>query len=148
MTLLPRLLSDCAGAMAVETALVAPVLLMLGIGSFQVSEVVSKQHAIQAAAAEAEQMAIAKKPDTQAKLDTMELILAATSGLPVADIELTFVYTCGTDPATVASATDCGLDPSWTFINIEITDTYSPTWTQLGVGSDVELGIQRKVQIA
>ena len=73
MSTLRKLLADRSGAMLVETALIAPALLLLGVGGFQVSEVVSHQHMLEAAAAEAEQIALAEKPDSSAKLDNHEV---------------------------------------------------------------------------
>ncbi|OZA93393.1 MAG: hypothetical protein B7X57_05165 [Erythrobacter sp. 34-65-8] len=52
--LLPAFLRDRRGSIAIETALVAPVLAVLALGSFEVGSLVSRQHELQTAAAEGE----------------------------------------------------------------------------------------------
>jgi Flp pilus assembly protein TadG len=147
MTILQRLFADKLGTMAVETALVAPVLILLGIGGFQVGDMVSQQHNLESAAALAEQIALASKPDSQAKLDMMKAAIHGSTGVPVADIGATFMYRCGT-AATLQNNNSCGAEPAWMFVRITFSDTYSPPWTALGVGSNVELEVDRTVQIA
>ena len=50
---LPKLKRDERGAMMIETAIVAPVLILMSMGAFQVSQVVARQTELQNAAAEA-----------------------------------------------------------------------------------------------
>ena len=53
LSLFGRLRRDATGAMAIETAIVAPVLVLMAFGSFQVSSMVARQTELQSAAAEA-----------------------------------------------------------------------------------------------
>ena len=53
MSMLTRLLSDRAGAMTIETALVAPILLTLSLGGVEAGSMVARQSELQSAAAEA-----------------------------------------------------------------------------------------------
>lgn len=142
-----RLLIDHNGAMAVETALVAPFLVLLGIGGFQVGDMVSDQHNLEAAAAMGEQIALASKPDSQAKLDTMKGIIQSTTGVPASNITTAFKYRCGT-ATTTQTTTNCGTDPAWMFVQITVSDTFTPLWAQLGIGSPISLQISRTVQIS
>ena len=130
MTVLQRLLTDKRGTMVVETALVAPVLILLGIGGFQVGDLVSHQHNLESAAAMAEQIALASKPDSQTKVDTMKAVIHASTGIPTANIETVFRYRCGTT-ATMRTDNNCGAEPPWTFVQIVLTETYAPAWTEL-----------------
>jgi Flp pilus assembly protein TadG len=147
MTMLRRLLTHEHGTMAVETALVAPVLILLGLGGFQVGSMVSAQHDLETAAALGEQIALASKPDSQAKLDTMKGIISATTGVPVADISTAFIYRCGT-AADVQTTNSCGTDPAWQYVEIIVSQTYNPMWVNLGVGHPVDLSVDKTVQIA
>ena len=61
MSVLQRLLADKRGTMVVETALVAPVLILLAIGGFQLSDLVARQHNLELAAAMAEQIALGRQ---------------------------------------------------------------------------------------
>jgi Flp pilus assembly protein TadG len=145
--MLRRLLAEQGGTMAVETALIAPVLILLGLGGFQVGSMVSTQHNLESAAALGEQIALASKPDSQAKLDTMKGIISATTGVPIAHISTSFIYRCGTT-ATVQTTNSCGSDPAWQYIEIIVSETYSPIWVNLGVGHSVDLSVDKTVQIA
>ena len=57
--LLHRLLRDSQGVAAIETALVAPVLILLSLGSFQISQMVARQHELSNGADEAAAMGAA-----------------------------------------------------------------------------------------
>jgi Flp pilus assembly protein TadG len=142
------LAADESGAMAIETAIVAPVLALLSIGGFQASEVVATQHLLLSTASEAEQIALATKPETTADLTTIKSVLMTTSGLPTEAVAVDFKYRCGTDPVMVDSAASCGVEAAWTFVRISLEDTYSPMWVQLGIGEDVEMSVVRNVQIS
>jgi Flp pilus assembly protein TadG len=50
---------DARGTMAIETAIVAPVLALMAIGSFEVGSMVSRQQELQSAASEAESIILA-----------------------------------------------------------------------------------------
>ena len=52
-------LRDNRGAVVIETAIVAPVLALMGVGAFQVSQVVARQHELQTGADDAASMALA-----------------------------------------------------------------------------------------
>lgn len=147
MTILQRIFADRVGTMAVEVALVAPMLLLLGIGGFQVGDMVAQQHNLETAAALAEQVALASKPDSQSKLDTMKTVIHASTGVPLADISANFMYRCGT-AAALQNNSSCGSEPAWMFVHITFSDTYSPPWTAFGVGSDIDLKVDRTVQIS
>lgn len=147
MTVLRRLLTDTLGTMAVETALVAPALVLLGIGGFQVSDMVSSQHNLESAAAMGEQIALASKPDSQAKLDTMKGIIHVTTGVPTSNISPVFKYRCGIT-TTLQDSNNCGADPAWMFVQITVSDTFTPFWTSFGVGRPVNLQVVRTVQIS
>ena len=50
---------DRRGTMAIETTIVAPVLALMAIGSFEVGSMVSRQQELQSAASEAESIILA-----------------------------------------------------------------------------------------
>ena len=57
--LLNRLRRDSRGAVIIETAIAAPVLALMGLGAFQVSQAVARQHELQTGADDAASMALA-----------------------------------------------------------------------------------------
>ena len=62
---------DARGSVAIETAIVAPVLVLLALGTFDVSQMVSRQDDLQSAAAEAEAIVQASPPKDSAARDTV-----------------------------------------------------------------------------
>jgi Flp pilus assembly protein TadG len=149
MSALRGLFADRSGTMMLETALLTPVLLLLGIGAFQVSQVISAQHMLQSAAAEAEQIALAEKPDSTASLDTMKSVLRATTNLSSSQVTLSFNFRCGTSSAMVTDSASCASGtPAWSYVHIVLTDDFVPAWTAFGVGHTIPLRVDRTVQIA
>jgi Flp pilus assembly protein TadG len=106
--LLARLRRDIRGMAMIETAAVAPVLALLGIGAFQVSAMVARQGELQGAAAEAEGIVLAKQPTTQAQLDTIKNILVASTGLTAGEISVSYQFRCGTAATRTTSQLNCG----------------------------------------
>ncbi|KUO55993.1 MAG: hypothetical protein APF82_02380 [Sphingomonadales bacterium BRH_c42] len=148
MRTLKPLLRDNEGAMVIETAFVLPILVLLGVGGFEVSEMVARNTEMQTALAEATAVTLAVTPDTQADIDTIEDIVENSTGL--ADDRVSFVrkYRCGEDAAVVSDETECGSGRLVAeFLEINVRDTYTPLWTSFGIGHDVEMGKTQMVQI-
>lgn len=135
--------------MAVETALVMPLLLTLGLGSFQVGEMVVRQSELESAAAEAAQITLAAKPDSLSKLTTIRDVLMTSTGITDSSkISLTFKYRCGPTGDLTDNSGTCGTETEWSFVQIILNDTYHPLWANFGVGDDVNLNVTRTVQIS
>jgi Flp pilus assembly pilin Flp len=148
MRALKRLVRENEGSMAIETAVVASSLALLSLGSFQVSSLVARQNELQGAAAEAAAIALAAKPDTTAKLNTLESILMTSTGLPDSQISVAFRYKCGTDNDLERNSTcDDDDEQEWKFVRVRLRDTYQPIWAQYGIGSTINLKVERLVQI-
>ena len=148
MRRLRTLLRDARGSMAIETAIVAPVLAMLSIGGFEVSAIVARQTELQSAASEAEGIALAAKPDSAAKLQTLKNVIMASTGLDTANVTVTNTYRCGDSTLLVASETSCAAgEIAWTYVQIQMTDSYTPTWQSWGLGSTINYNITRRVMV-
>lgn len=146
--LLTRLARDSGGAMAIETAIVAPVLVLLAVGSFQVSSVVARQTELQNAAAVAESIALARLPQNPGDLTIIKNVLRTSANLEDDQVDISFVYRCADRADEVASEEECGESETvWTFIRIAIEDDYDPIWNQLGIGSSIRLNVDRTAQI-
>lgn len=149
MRLFSKLANDSQGAVLIETAIVAPVLLMLSLGGLELGRVVTRQTELQSAVAEAGQIAIAAKPDTQNERNVIKNILVASAGLDTTEVTVTNLYRCGADTTTVNDAASCdGDDVITTYLNIAVTDTYNPIWTGFGLGSAVNYSVTRQVIVA
>ena len=155
-----RIRMDENGSMAIETAFVAPVLLVMALGGFEASSMVARQTELQSAAAEAAAVVRAVAPETASDRATVRDIVAtslcgktqpvitdgqATCGSVTVDVDP--VYRCGTATAYVTAAGSCGSAVEYQFIKIDLTDTYSPIWAEWGVGSAVTYDVNRTVQV-
>lgn len=157
---LARIARDDRGSMAIETAFVAPVLLLLALGGFEVSQMVARQTELQSAAAEAAAVVRATIPEDATARNTVRDIVATslcgsrtrsvTNGVAscgTVSVEITPIYRCGTATAYVATAGGCGSEPEYQFIQIELADSYTPIWANYGVGSGFDYYVSRTVQI-
>lgn len=142
-----RIRSDERGSMAIETAFVAPVLLIMALGGFEVATMVSRQTDLQSGAAEAASIVRAVIPETQEDIDTVIGILASSTGLTTDQIKIETVYRCGTATDYVTTVDSCGSDTEYKFIQIDLTDQYDPIWTKWGVSEGFTYNVSRTVQI-
>lgn len=149
MKRLARLLSETNGTVVVETAIVLPVLAMLVLGGFEVSRIVARNSELQSAASEAAAIVLANPPGDTTERSTIESIVESASGLPSDNVTLTPKYRCNADVNLVTAATACATtDEISEFLEIHMTDTYTPIWTGFGVGKPVKFDITRRVQVS
>lgn len=135
--------------MAIETAIVLPALGMLGLGGFEASQMVSRNTELQTAMAEATSIALTKMPDTQSEIDTIEDVLEASAGLDDEQVVFSRSYRCNTDADRVDHDYECAEGALVSqFIDISMTETYTPIWASFGIGSDVDMTVSRSVQIS
>ncbi|MEO6154040.1 MAG: TadE/TadG family type IV pilus assembly protein [Croceibacterium sp.] len=147
MSRLRALIADCTAIMTVETAIVAPVLVAMALGTYDVSSIVSRQSELQSAAAEAAAIVQANPPITQAQRDVIRNVLSASTGIPTARVTVTPIYRCDTDPYVTTNTCTASQQTS-VFIQLRLIDTYSPFWTSIGAGSPMNYNVLRMVQIS
>lgn len=135
---------DNRGAIAIETAMVAPVLLLLSLGAFQASEVVARHNELQSAVGEASTAVLAVAPTTSGELTTLKNVVAASTNLTSNKVTLTFKYRCGEATAYVNSPSGCS-DFFSTYVEIVLSDTYNPVWTAYGIAEPINLSVTRYV---
>ena len=138
---------DERGAMLIETAFIAPVLVLMSLGAFQVSQVVARQTELQEAAAEAAGIALAAAPDTASERTVVKNVIVASTGLPAANVAVTEKFRCGTAVTYVDAASSCVGTKVANYVLIQIDDTYTPLWTQFGFGSALTFNIDRYVMV-
>ena len=137
---------DTRGAMVIETAIVAPVLLLMSLGAFQVSSVVARQSELDSAAAEGAAIAIASQPNTSAKRTALEQVIETSTGLTGSNVVVSEAYRCNSSTVYVTSASSCTSGVISNFLKIYLEDTYTPTWVEFGVGSPITYRVTRYVQ--
>ncbi|WP_128892661.1 TadE/TadG family type IV pilus assembly protein [Erythrobacter sp. HKB08] len=143
------LIRDIRGTMAIETAIVAPVLVLLALGTFEVSNIVSRQHELQTAANEGEVIALATARGATVEVSTIKEILAKSVSLSDDQITISRFYRCNDSDVTTTDPDSCGTDAVVaSYIELDITDTYTPVWTQFGVGKPIDFNVERTVQLS
>ena len=85
---LNSVLRDECGAMAIETVIVAPVLVLMALGAFEVGSVVSRQQELQSAASEAEGIILAASGGTGADSAQIEAVIEDSLGLSETQVTL------------------------------------------------------------
>ena len=144
-----RLAANQDGAMLIETALVAPVLIVLAIGTFEASAMVSRQSELQSAAEQAVEIALAVVPDTQAERDAIKAEIMESTGLGEARVKVDPMYRCGTGDLVMGDTPPtCSEDSLNTYISIDLTAEYQPVWTSWGFSKSFEYHVNRSVQIS
>ena len=149
LPLLRRLAREHAGSMAIETALVTPVLVIMTLGGFEASGMVARQSELQTAAAEAATIAMAATPDSYSKVQTVRSVIESSTGLDDDHVSVYRLKRCGTDNDYISYYDDCdSSEATSTYLYIYITDTYTPQWVDFGIGSPLTYRIRRTVQIS
>lgn len=148
LTRLNKALRCNAGSMAIETAIIAPVLLALSIGGFEIGSIVARQTELQSAAAEAAAIVRASIPDTSEKRLAIRNVVAASTDLNTWQVSVVRIYRCADETSYVASAAECDSGQVVNkFIRLTIWDYYEPIWSQFGVGNSLTFNVVRTVQI-
>ncbi len=144
---LPKLKRDERGAMMIETAIVAPVLILMSMGAFQVSQVVARQTELQNAAAEASAIALASPPDTATKRTVLKNIIVTSTGLAAEKVTISEKFRCGSATAFVDSASSCAGTKVAHYVLIQLDDTYTPVWTRWGFSEPLNFNVDRYVMV-
>lgn len=144
---LARLVRDIRGTTVIETALLAPVLICLSLGGFEVSRIIARQHELQSGAADAEQIVLAAASGSATDTTTIKNVLVNTLNIPASNVDVDKLYRCGTDNSL--SDTQCAAS-SWqsTYVQVTFRDTYTPIWTSFGVSHAIDYNVQRLIQVS
>lgn len=139
------------GSVVIETAIIAPMLILLALGSFDVSKLVARQSELQTAAAEALAIVQAAVPQDADDRDEIADVLRASlnpgNSNPNVTVQVDEIYRCADGPFVTVNNCGTGVQVS-NYIKITLTDTYTPNWTSFGVGSPINYRVVRMVQTA
>lgn len=154
---------DDAGSMAIETAFVSPILLILALGGFEASSMIARQTELQSAAAEAAAVVRAVAPEDATGRNTVRGIVATSicgNDTPEVvgekaicgeddqiSVQVTPLKRCGTADDYIADSLSCGSDAAYRFIRVDLSDTYEPIWTEWGVSDGFTYNVSRTVQV-
>ena len=146
--LLLRLRTDQRGTMAVETAIVAPVLALMSVGTFEIGSMVSRQQELQSSASEAESIILAAAAGEGTESTQVEAVIEDSLGLRADQVTLEQRFRCNTSDTLTIDATGCDPEePIFQYVLLEVTDKYTPVWANFGVGSELDYSVARTVQV-
>jgi Flp pilus assembly protein TadG len=145
--LLACLRRDERGTMMIETAIVAPVLILMSMGAFQISEVIARQSELQGAMAEASGIAVSAPPDTADERTVLKSVIVASTNLDADKVTVAEKYRCGAATSYVDNASDCVGTEVSSYVLIQLDDTYTPVWTQWGFGQPLNFNVNRYVMV-
>lgn len=136
---------DQQGAMVIETAIVAPVLILMSLGAFQVSQLVSRQLELESAATEAAAIALSAAPEDYTKRVVLRDVIKASTGLQTSQVTIGEAFRCGATTTYTADSGTCTSGVISKYVKIQLTDTYAPIWTHFGLGTDIDFNVVRYV---
>lgn len=143
------LLNDRCGAIVVEFALTAPILAMMVLGIFEVGMVVARQTELQSAASEIETIVLATNRGAETNPAELEKILMTSLNLPAEDVSVIRKVRCGISPNLADNPDSCAEDEVVSsYLVMDLNHTYLPTWTGFGIGREINLSVNRTVQIS
>ena len=147
---LARLIGDRAGSVVIETAIVAPVLVLLGLGTYDTSRIIARQSDLQAGSTDVEGIVLAVAGSgTGTNVSTIKSVLQNSLSLNAQQVTVVKMYRCNTDNTLVTDNSTCATnDVISTYVQVTLTDTYTPTWTRFGVGSPFNYSLVRTVQVS
>lgn len=132
--------------MAVETAIIAPIMVLFSLGAYQVSTLVARQSELQSAMTVAESIALATDPDTTDDLTTLKNVVSTTTGLDASKVAVAAAYRCNSSGSYVALESTCATgDNVSRYVQVTLTDNYVPIWTEFGVGKTIALRVNRYI---
>jgi hypothetical protein len=141
------LLRDVCGTMAIETAIVAPVLALMAIGVFEVGTLVSRQQELQSSASEAEGIILAAAAGAGTNSAKIEEVIEHSLNLDPEQVTLTQRFRCDAAETLTADAAGCDDErPIYQYVVLHVTDTYTPVWTWFG-SKPHTYNVERTVQV-
>ncbi|WP_230291185.1 TadE/TadG family type IV pilus assembly protein [Croceicoccus sp. Ery5] len=163
---LRRFRNDTRGSALIETAFVAPVLILMSLGGVEVANMVKRQHELQNAASKAAEIMMAAHPKDEAELSVVMQQLAAAieddTGLDTSAIgsdvepdetknDVGYVltrYRCGNSKTFKKADTGCTDSPNAErFVVFLLRDKYTPVWNDFGIGEELQYRVEKSVQI-
>lgn len=148
-SIISKLRQDRKGSMAVETAIVVPVLATISIGVFEVGTMVSRQQELQSAASEAETIILAAVDGTGAQSSQIEDVIETSLSLNDEQFNINQRFRCNNSDDLVIAGDSCDAsEPIYRYVQIVLTDSYRPVWAKFGVGEGVNYSLTRTIQIS
>lgn len=146
---LRRFARNDRGSMAIETAIVAPIVILLALGSADMSKIVSRQQELQSAVAQVEGIALAANAGASTDTTTLKAILMESLSLPSSKVSVDKLYRCSANTTLVQESSSCSSsDVVSTYVRITLTDSYDPIWKRVSNIGTWNFSVVRTVQLS
>ena len=134
--------------MAIESVIVAPVLVLMALGAFQVGSMVSRQQELQSGASEVAGIILAAAAGSGTSSEDIKTVIKSSLTLTDDQVTLLERYRCGTNTAMTDQPNSCASGVQrYDYVLLQLTDTYTPMWAKFGVGSPFTYTVNRTIQI-
>lgn len=135
--------------MAIETAVVAPIVILLALGSADMSKIVSRQQELQSAMGQVEGIALASNSGATTDTVALKTMLMQSLSLPSSGVTVDKLYRCNANTTLVTAATSCSSsDVVSTYIKVTLSDSYTPIWQRVSKIGTWNFNVQRTVQLS
>lgn len=149
LSILGRFARSERGSVAIETAMVAPIVILLALSSADMSKIVSRQQELQSAMGQVEGIALAAGSGATTDTTTLKTMLMQSLSLPSANVTVDKLYRCSANTTLVTAATSCSSsDVVSTYIKVTLTDSYTPIWQRVSKIGTWNFNVQRTVQVS
>jgi len=154
-----RFRKDTTGSTLIETAFVAPALILMTLGGVEISSIVARQTELQTIAANGMEIILAAAPADNTEvgqtINDVKTYMASSSGLTavttVPDMGQVGVYRrwrCGNNSARQATEGCANTSQIQSeFLVIHLKEQYTPVWTNYGIGHAMTFDVKRSIQI-
>ncbi len=141
-------LRDSSGVLAIESAVVAPVLVLMALGVFQVGSMVSRQQELQSGASDVTAIILAAANGPGTNSDDIKTIIKSSLNLTDSQVTLQQKYRCDSATALTDDPASCGTGAQVSeYVLLQLTDIYTPLWAKYGVGAPFTYTVNRTIQI-
>ena len=145
-----RLRACAKGVMAIESVIVAPVLILMALGAFQMGSLVSRQQELQSGASDVVAIILAANASNGNGVSSEDIRTVVKSSLNLADNEVTILqrYRCGTSTTLTDQSNACASGVQrYDYVLLQLSDTVTPTWAKYGMGRPFTFTVNRTIQI-
>lgn len=141
---LHSVLKDSRGVAAIEFCLTLPVLLLLTLGAYDVSRMVTQRLEYQQAVAEAAGLVLANPPQGS-NYSWITGALTKATGLPVSNFTVSRETRCDGTVVTTSACANASAEVS-RYFTITVRASYVPMWSHFGMNRAVNMTVTRTIR--
>ena len=111
---------------------------------------IARQSELQAGSTDVEGIVLAVAgTSTATNVSTIKSVLMNSLSLSSDKVTVAKMYRCNVQTTLTTTNASCGsTDVLSTYVQVTLTDSYTPMWTQFGLGSTINYSLVRTVQVS